>query len=402
MRTAPSFRAVCVAVLALALSACATTTPAPSSPTSPGAPTATSTPTRTPTPTPSESPTPSPTPTDPLARLTLEQRVGQLFMVGSPVEAASPLTHEALVAAEVGGAFLHGRSRLGVEAIAQLVDGLTAGAPGAPWVAADQEGGYVQALAGPGFDRIPAAIEQAGTGAAQLRADAARWGAQLREAGVTMNLAPVADIVTSPDEAWRNEPIGAIDRQYGYDADTVAALAGAFAHGMRDAGVVPTFKHFPGLGRTDENTDFSASVVDTVVAADSPDVSVYGRLLADGPAVVMMSLAVYDRIDPSTPAVFSPVVVGEVLRDGLGFDGVVITDDLSAADQVAAWSPGDRGILAIEAGVDVLLVSADPSVFAEMHAGVLARAQSDPAFAAKVDAACRRILALKADPAFAR
>lgn len=390
MRHAPRLTIVLLATVAtLALSACvAEPRPAASTPSA----------TRTASPTPT--PTPTPSPVDPISRLSLEQRVAQLFLVGTPVEWIDPVTRGAVAEVQVGGAFLHGRSHAGVENTAALVAELTAGAGGDPWIAVDQEGGFVQALAGDGFDRIPAAIDQAALGAEALRADAARWGAQLHQAGVTMNLAPVADIVTSADEAWLNAPIGAIDRAYGYDRATVALLAGAFADGMRDAGVVPVFKHFPGLGRTDENTDYSAWVVDSTVDADAPDVAVYRDLLRGGPAVVMMSLAVYDRIDAEAPAVFSPAVVGGVLRGQVGFDGVVMTDDLSAAAQVSWWTPADRGILAIEAGVDVLLVSADPSVFPEMYAGVLARAQGDAAFSAKVDAAARRILILKADPAF--
>lgn len=387
--------AVLVTVAMLALSACAAdaSVPGPSSDT-------TSTSTAAPVPSPTPTPTPTPTPVDPIAQLSLEQRVAQLFIVGTPVEWVDPTTRSALADTQAGGAFLHGRSYGGIDTTATLVADLTSGAAGDPWVAADQEGGYVQALAGDGFDPIPSAVEQATFGASALRTEAATWGAQLRQAGVTMNLAPVADIVTSPDDAWRNAPIGAIDREYGYDAPTVAALAGAFADGMRDAGVVPVFKHFPGLGRTEENTDVSAWVTDTVVGPDSPDVTVYRDLLRGGPAAVMMSLAVYDLIDPSLPAAFSPAVI-DVLREQIGFDGVVMTDDLSAATQVSPWSAADRGILAIDAGVDVLLVSADPSVFPEMYAAVLARAQNDPAFAEKVDAAARRVVALKADPAFA-
>jgi beta-N-acetylhexosaminidase len=159
--------------------------------------------------------------------------------------------------------------------------------------------------------------------------------------------------------------------------------------------VLPTFKHFPGLGHVDDNTDYSTGVTDEVVAPDGPDVGVYRTVLSQGPAVVMLSTADYALIDPGVPAAFSSRVVG-VLRDDAGFEGVVTCDDLSAADQVGGYSPADRATLAVDAGVDLLLVSADPSVYPEMHQAVLARAQGDPAFAAKVDAAVTRILAQKA------
>ncbi|WP_285138235.1 glycoside hydrolase family 3 N-terminal domain-containing protein [Microbacterium sp. lyk4-40-TSB-66] len=372
---------------ALTLTACAPT-PAPEVP-----------PTATTTPSPTRTPTPTPTPTpDPLAAMSVADRVGQMFMVGTSVEGADPTTLAAVVDDRIGGVFLHGRSDAGAPAIAQLVAQFTSASGTdrpALWVATDQEGGTVQVLSGPGFDDIPSAVEQGRRSDEQLRADATTWGGQLAAAGVNMNLAPVADIVTSPETAESNPPIGELAREYGYDGATVAAKAGAFAAGMRQSGILPTFKHFPGLGHVGDNTDYSTGVTDQVVTADGPDVGVYSTVLPQGAAVVMLSTADYANIDPGVPAAFSAKVVG-VLRDTAGFDGVVTCDDLSAADQVAEFSPGERATRAVDAGVDLLLVSADPSVYPEMRDAVLARAQSDPAFAAKVDAAATRILAQKA------
>ena len=355
------------------------------------------------TPTPSgttTTPTPSPTPTvtDPIAELSLEERVGQLFMVGTSVDGADPVTLAAVADGGIGGIFLHGRSSAGAAATAQLVAAFTdLHDPESPrlWVATDQEGGDVQVLSGEGFEAMPTALTSAQRDDATLRADAARWGAQLAAAGIDMNLAPVVDIVTSPETAADNKPIGIYNREYGFDEATVAAKAGAFAQGMRDAGILPTLKHFPGLGRVTGNTDYAADVLDTTVDAASADVAVYRTLIPQGPAVVMMATAVYELIDPTAPAAFSAPVVTGLLRDQLGFDGVVMTDDLSATAQVERWTPADRATLAIDAGVDLLLVSADASVYPEMYAAVRDRAESDPVFREKVDASARRIVELK-------
>lgn len=373
------------AVLAL-LVGCASAAPAPTGSAS------------VPTPTPTATPTPTP---DPVAALSLEQRVGQLFMVGTAVTGADPLTLSAVTDRHAGSIFLHGRSTGGVAPIADLVgqftglvaaaDGPTAGIP--LWVATDQEGGDVQVLRGPGFSDMPYAIRQADH-PDQLEASATQWGAELASAGVNVNLAPVADIVTSEATRFDNPPIGAMGRQYGYDAPTVQAGAGAFAAGMRASGILPVFKHFPGLGHVTANTDTTVHVVDTTVTADGPDVSVYGPLTAAGPSMVMVSSAIYQNIDPASPAVFSQAVVG-LVRGTVGFDGVIITDDMSAATAVTPWVPADRAVLALSAGVDVVLVSADASVYAEMYDAVLAKAQSDPAFAQLVDTACARVLASK-------
>ncbi|WP_336632375.1 MULTISPECIES: glycoside hydrolase family 3 N-terminal domain-containing protein [unclassified Microbacterium] len=392
-RRTPRVAAAALLGILVALTGCAASGPVP-------APSTSAVP---PTPTPSPTPTPTPTPTaDPLAGLDLGQRVGQVFMVGTDVSSATADTLAAVTDRHAGSIFLHGRTSGGADGVAAvvgqftaLVGGVSGPTGGVPlWVATDQEGGEVQVLQGPGFDDIPYAIRQADLSDDQLRASATTWGRQLAAVGVTMNLAPVADIVTSAATRFDNPPIGGYGRQYGYDAPTVTAKAGAFADGMRAAGVLPTFKHFPGLGHVTANTDDTADVVDTTVTADGPDVSLYRPLTQSGPSAVMVSSAIYQNIDPSTPAVFSPTVV-RLVRDEVGFDGVVMTDDVSAAVAVQAWSPADRAIDALTAGVDLILVSADPTVFAEMYDAVLAKAQADPSFAALVDAAAARIVAAK-------
>lgn len=374
---------------ALTLAGCASPGPAP---------TRSSTAARTPTETPRPTPTSTP---DPLANLTLQQRVGQLFMVGTPATAASQTTLDAVANLHVGNIFLSGRSHQSVAATKAVVDQFTAlvnqGATGGVrlFVATDQEGGEVQVLQGPGFDTMPSGLDQGSIAPGQLQADAATWGAQLASAGLNMNLAPVADLVASPQAAEDNPPIGGFDREYGYDPTTIVQHAGAFWAGMRQAGVVGVVKHFPGLGAVDENTDTDAGVTDTTTGAASPSVGVFHDLITAGVRCVMVSSAVYTQLDPANPAVFSSAVLQSLLRDQLGFTGVIMTDDLSAAKQVAAWSPADRALDAIAAGADIVLVSASPELAAPMVQAVVAKAQADPAFDALVNAAARRVLALK-------
>ena len=360
-------------VFAVALTACATPPVVP---------------TRSPSPTATRSP-------DPLAGLTLQQEVGQLFVVGTTAVGLQDVTVSAIRDRHVGGIFLSGRSLVGVAGnaavatAAQQVDG-----DGIPLiVSTDQEGGEVQVLQGAGFDRIPSAVQQGAMTPDQLRTAATVWGGQLKAAGVNLDLAPVADIVPAGTAA-QNPPVGALQREYGSDADAVESHAAAFAAGLRDAGVQSAAKHFPGLGHVTANTDTTAGVTDTTIDADSPDVRLYGRLADSGVDVVMLSTAIYQRIDPTQPAAFSSEVV-DILRDDLGYRGLTITDDLSGATQVQSVMPGDRAIRAVDAGIDLVLVSRTPAVAAVMIDAVLARAQSDAAFRARVDAAARRVLAWK-------
>lgn len=354
--------------------------------------------------TPSAVPTPETTPSpevgaDPVAGWSIEQMAGQLLMVGLPATGSAQAL-DSLLARQVGGVFLAGRSSAGVTATRALVDALTARAaaagPSVPLlVATDQEGGNVQVLSGAGFTKIPEATTQGSWPAAELSTAATGWATELAAAGVTMNLAPVADLVDIADPS-SNAPIGHWDRQYGSEAGSVAEHVVAFNAGMTQAGVVPVIKHFPGLGRTIGNTDVTAQVTDSVTTRGDAALEVFAQVIAAGAEVVMISSAFYSLIDPEAPAVFSPTVVTELLRGEMGFTGVVITDDVAAAAQVKAWTPARRAVLAVRAGCDIVLAAADSSVAPAMLDALIADAQADPAFAEQVAAAARRVLALKA------
>jgi beta-N-acetylhexosaminidase len=334
---------------------------------------------------------------DPLAGWTLEEKIGQIVMVGVDLTQPQPASISSVTDAHVGNVFLHGRSSAGTQAVLDLVHQLTDQPTSHDtrlFVGVDQEGGQVQTLTGPGFSTMPSALDQGAMSPADLQTAATGWGAELAAAGVNLNLAPVVDIPTEADAA-QNMPIGHYDREYGYTLQDVGPHADAFANGMAASGVETAVKHFPGLGMVTGDTDTTAGVTDTTTGPGSVQIDSFTHAIQRGTTMVMVSTAIYTQIDASAPAAFSPVVVDQLLRKTLGFDGVVITDDLSAAQQVAAWSPGDRAVDAISAGCDIVLASKDPTVLPEMISALTAKAQSDPAFADLVDAAVVRVLAAK-------
>lgn len=360
-----------------------------------------------PSPTAAASPAPSATATatatdGALAGWSLEEKVGQLMMVGVDAQAPKQSSNEAVDTHHVGNIFIAGRTTAGSQATQKVISSFTSKVgPGTTHatpmlVATDQEGGEVQVLAGSGFSDIPSALDQSAQPRDQLVASARTWGKELADVGVNMNLAPVADLVDIARPA-SNEPIGRWGREYGHDAATVSSQAGAFAEGMQASKVIPTYKHFPGLGRVKDNTDTSAGVVDstTTRSADTAVSVIFGAAIAAGAPVIMVSSATYSLIDPSAPAVFSSTIVTDMLRREMGFSGVVITDDVSAAVQVQDVSAGDRAVRAIRAGCDLVLASADPTVAADMVKALISTARSDPAFAARVDESATRVLNLK-------
>ena len=302
---------------------------------------------------------------------------------------------DALVRSGVGGLFLAGRSQLPATSLAGTTARWQALAPGPRlWVAADQEGGKVQTLEGPGFAQLPTALQQGALPLTALRALAAGMGASLLTAGLNLDLAPVADVVPAGTEST-NAPIGQFQRQYGSTPAAVSAAAGAVIHGLAAGRVTATLKHFPGLGRVRGNTD-TASITDTVTMAEDPQVSLFGALgrSSDHP-FVMMSSAVYARIDPSRPAAFSSTVLTGLLRQQLGFSGVVVSDDLGNAQAVADIAPGERAVRFLAAGGTLILTVA-PALVPGMIDAVLARLKADPAFVPTVDQAVDTALLAKA------
>ena len=333
-------------------------------------------------------------------RMSSAQRIGQLFMVGTPATGLSSTAATAIGTYHVGNVILTGRSTAGaasIRALATRLDRLATGPATASvplWIATDQEGGYVQVLQGSGFSRMPTALTMGTWSTTTLTSSARTWGRQLRRSGVDLNLAPVLDTVPAAT-ASTNAPIGHWQREFGHTPSVVSTKGGAFLSGERSADLAMTAKHFPGLGYVTANTDTTAGVKDSVTTATSGSIAPFRAAVANGVPVVMMSSAVYTRIDGSRPAVFSPTAVTGLLRTSLGFKGVVMSDDLGNARAVAAWSPGDRAVRFIAAGGDEVL-TVNASTIPAMVAAVKARAATDPTFRGKVAASVLRVLTAKA------
>ena len=332
------------------------------------------------------------------SRMTVAQRVGQLFLVGI---ADAPRTEVArAVAAYHFGSLLFGTTSTAsqpdirqVTAADQSLASSTATARVRFFIAADQEGGEVQRLRGPGFSATPSAVVQGELAPGALQRDAAEWGRELKLAGVNLDLAPVMDVVP-PGTARLNQPIGALMREFGTDPATVASHGVAFIRGMRHAGVAAVAKHFPGLGRVTGNTDLTAGVTDTVTAPGDPYLGSFQAAIDAGVPFVMVALASYPRIDPRHLAVFSPRTMQVLLREQMHFGGVIVSDDMGAAAAVASLSPAARAIDFLSAGGDMILSDSLPAA-AAMDAAVLATMKRDPAFRSVADAAVMRVLVAK-------
>jgi beta-N-acetylhexosaminidase len=335
-----------------------------------------------------------------LAALTDRQRVGQLFVVGVPTTTAAATAAGIAAATQVsaGGYLLYGGSDAPLSQIRALTDQVSAELTGAaggvrPFVAVDQEGGQVQPLRGTGFSAMPTALTQGSWAASTLRDAARGWGAELARAGIDVAFAPVADVVPARLAA-ANQPIGHYEREFGATPPVVSDHVAAFVAGLQSAGVAATAKHFPGLGRVIDNTDTSSGVVDTVTTADDPSLAPFAMAVRSGVRFVMVSSASYPKIDAAHLAVFSPTVIG-LLRTRFGFRGLIVSDDLGAARQVADVPAARRGVGFLAAGGQLVVAVKPASVVPVMVDGVIATMRSDPAFRTTVDAAVLAVLQAK-------
>jgi len=262
------------------------------------------------------------------------------------------------------------------------------------FVAADQEGGQVQQLKGSGFTTMPSALSQGQSSQSSIEHNGATVGAELKRAGVNIDLAPVADTVPA-DIGSANAPIGRYSRQFGDDPATVTRGVAATIRGLAQGGVASTVKHFPGLGRVSGNTDTTdTGITDDTATTSDPFLAPFSDGVRAGAQLVMISSARYPKMDPANAAVFSPAVISGLLRGTLGYGGVVISDDLGAAKSVAAIPTGERAVRFVAAGGDIIL-TATSSTAPAMTTALTAQAAKDSAFAQKLDASVRRVIALK-------
>jgi beta-N-acetylhexosaminidase len=330
--------------------------------------------------------------------MTKAQRIGELFSLGLANDHLGAAEISAIRNQHVGSVWFTATTSVGVAGIRTITNAIRAQAAAAAtdgvqlFIAANQEGGQIQALRGPGFATIPSAVVQGGHSISDLTAEAEVWGKELRAAGVNLDFAPVADVVPPGGDAT-NQPIGVLQREYGHDPATAGTHAAAFIAGMTAAGVDTTAKHFPGLGRVVNNTDFSANVVDTVTTANDPYLASFQDTINAGVPFVMVALATYTKIDAAHLAAFSPTVMS-LLRKQLGFRGVIVSDSLTAT-AVASIPAGQRAIDFLLAGGDVVVVRSASAMVA-MVAAVQARVASDPSFSHLVDEAALLVLDAKA------
>jgi beta-N-acetylhexosaminidase len=324
---------------------------------------------------------------------TRETRVlaGQVLVAGfegtqAPVELLRPCAR-----GELGGIILFRRNLGSVHQVSALIERFAEAAPpDLPLlVAVDQEGGRVARLGAPVL-KLPAMRQLAAIDDAVLTERAADLlGRQLAALGFTMDLAPVLDVDTNPN----NPVIG--DRSFGATPEAVIRHAFAFARGLSRGGVLTCGKHFPGHGDTDLDSHLALPhVAHSRARLDAVELPPFrearGKLDA-----ILTAHVVLDALGERTPATLSRALVTDLLRSELGFEGLVLTDDLEMKAVADHHGIESVACMAVEAGCDVLLVCSRLDWLTRAHAALVERADRDPAFRERLRDAAERGLATR-------
>lgn len=276
--------------------------------------------------------------------------IAQLFTVGFHGTTPSRELEE-LLRRGVGGVILFARNIEGPAQVLELTRSIKRLAKRPVFVAVDQEGGRVRRLR-TGFTDLPPMRALGVGGDAVLAREVGRLlGRELGAVGLDVDFAPVIDVDTNP----QNPVIG--DRALSSDPQVVAELGAALVQGLQSEGVAACAKHFPGHGDTEQDSHVTLPrLVHGVERLERVELVPFQRVIAAEVASIMTAHVVLDALDAEFPATLSPVVLGQWLRQRLGFDGVVFSDDLEMAAIAARFEPGEAAVRALGAGVDNLLV----------------------------------------------
>ncbi len=328
-----------------------------------------------------------------MAGLTLEEKVGQVMMVGFNGQTVDPSIEALLKGYHVGGVCMFGRNISSAEQIARLNDDvrtlMAKGVP--PFITVDQEGGNVVRIAD-GNVVLPGNMALGATRDTALAYEAGlAQGEDLRRLGFNMNLAPVLDVNSNP----KNPVIGI--RSFGDDVALVSAMGAQFVKGQQGAGIATIAKHFPGHGSVDADSHKALPVIQTPAAELRRQLEPFTAAMAEGLDGMMTAHIATPTLSngDDTPATLSHRVLGELLRQEMKFDGLVLTDELEMDAIARRYGVGHAAVMALNAGADMVLIPWRAEKKVEVFEALLSAVKNGDLPLEKLDVAVRRVLTLK-------
>jgi beta-N-acetylhexosaminidase len=331
-----------------------------------------------------------------LKHMTLDEKLGQMMLVETLYQSYSPDVDNMVRNLHAGAMIVYKQNMIldnpiGPPTLRRYLKDIQAHATIPLMVTMDEEGGGVDRLGLYGFaPPLPSPLDTAKTGNPQSAYDnGARGAKQMLSFGVNTDLAPLADIRLTDGSILYT-------RMYGSDSQTVTAYAGAFLRGVQDNGVIGTLKHWPGIGSITSDPHQTLPVMNRSLSQlQSTEFSSFKALLPLNPGMIMVTHVVVPALDPNLPATLSPKIVQGVLRDQLGYQGVVMTDSLYMKGISLQYNLGQAAVLSVMAGDDLLEGAFDSYSMRFMMDSIKGAMADGRISQARIDQSVRRILALK-------
>ena len=342
---------------------------------------------------------------DVLGKMSLREKVGQLFIVrpealaensNAETAPATDRVDDAVISRleeyPVGGVVLFSRNITGAEQLPEFISGLQKNSKYPLFIAVDEEGGRVARIANSGYYDVASykSMEYIGkSGDASKAEEVGRQiGMYLKKLGFNLDFAPVADINTNP----QNIVIG--DRSYGSDPSLVAEMVSAQLDGMHDSGITGTLKHFPGHGDTKDDTHSGyVSIEKTWDELKVCELIPFTASLPKTDMVMVSHITAVNVTNDNLPSSMSEMMITEKLRNELGYDGVVITDAMAMGAVADNYTSAEAAVTAVKAGVDIVLM---PQNLDEAFNGVMNAITDGEISMARLDESVLRILKMKA------
>lgn len=325
-----------------------------------------------------------------VANMSDADKVGQLMMIGIHGKSLNDDAKFMLNEYRVGGIILFDRNMESKDQVKTLITDINKAGKSAGltplFLGIDQEGGAVARMDDK-LIKVPPAEEVGKESVEQAASLAKEVGTELKELGFNINFAPVADLGLT------------YGRSYSTNPDEVVRYASAVGKSYDEAGLWYSYKHFPGIGKTDVDLHADTSIVpvskETLL---SEDTKVFVDLIKQSKPntyTIMVSHAMYPQIDPDHPSSLSKAIITDWLRKDMGYNGVVVTDDMDMGALAKHYTFGDMAVQSILAGSDILLVCHEYEHMQEAYNGLMKAVKDGRISKERLDESVKRILLMK-------
>lgn len=322
--------------------------------------------------------------------MNLEEKIGQLLICGFEGYTPSKEIEQLIKEYHIGGVILFSRNIKDPQQTARLCNSLQKMAKTPLFISVDQEGGKVSRLPKP-FTQFPgnAAIGK-GDSVKLAYSFGEITARELKAVGINMNFAPVLDVNTNPQNPVINE------RAFSDNPVKVSMLGLSVIAGLQDNGIIACCKHFPGHGDTSLDSHYQLPIVEhDLERLREIEFLPFRQAVQNGVAAVMTAHVIYNGIDKKYPATISEKIVHNLLRREMGFNGLVITDDIEMKAIADNYNIGDAAILAVSAGADILLLCRDHGKQKAVRDALIKAVKDKTISEGRIDESIERINAIK-------